>query len=143
KVADNTIHDNCSGIVLLNTKAPTAPHGWELDHNQSYHNDAKCPPEEGGPPVSGTGIALIGASGNTLLHNTVWANQPSENAPFAGGIVLGSAPGKKPVPSNDNTIQANQAYKNLPADIRNDPNSHGNKFIKNKCHTSQPDGLCH
>lgn len=139
----NYAHDNCVGFLLLDTGAPTAPTGWELDKNRSNNNNKACPPvdEEGVPPLSGVGIALAGASDNRITANEVNNNVPSGPSPFiAGGIVLvpttdfgGGAP-------TDNRIRKNHLEGNQPFDLSDA--GQNNHFRNNHCTSSQPDGLC-
>jgi hypothetical protein len=142
-VHDNTFFHNCAGVVVVDTGAPTRPHDYVLERNQVFHNNRSCRGEQGGPPpLSGTGIAVVGGKDNVIRRNTVWANRPSSStAALPGGIVIGTGPsGKHPV---GNVIARNQAYRNRPADIVWDGTGHGNKFIANRCSRSNPNGLCH
>ena len=43
---------------------------------------------------------------------------------------------------NGNEIRANVLYRNQAFDINDDQSGHGNTFAKNKCHSSNPAGLC-
>jgi hypothetical protein len=61
---------------------------------------------------------------------------------LAGGIVLASsAPfgGRDPT---DTVVRANHARGNEPADLVYDGSGSGNRFIRNDCATSIPNGLC-
>ena len=44
--------------------------------------------------------------------------------------------------ASKNRVLENHVLKNKPADIRWDGQGNGNKFRKNRCNTSQPNGLC-
>jgi hypothetical protein len=137
----NTAHGNCMGFSLLNTGAPNNVHGWTLVNNDAYQNNKACPSGEG-PPFSGVGIGLLGASNNDILHNTVRRNQPSGATAISGGIALLDSSdfgGSKP---NGNEIRANVLFRNLEVDINDQSGAHGNEFTKNRCKTSNPDGLC-
>jgi len=144
KLEGNKAHNNCMGIALLNTAAPNNVHGWTIVDNNANQNSKACPASDDGPALSGVGIGVLGASNNSIVHNTVWANKPTGPTPVSGGIALldttktdhGSAP-------NGNEIRANVLYRNQKFDINDDQSGHGNTFSRNKCHTSNPAGLCH
>jgi parallel beta-helix repeat protein len=141
---NNRARGNCAGFMVLNSGAPTVPHRWTIQLNDVTHNDKKCPPiaGEGFPPLSGTGIFLLGARNNVVQHNTVWSNRPGETTPFGGGIRLESSKPFGGTNAGGNMIAHNQAYRNKPADIVWDGKG-TNKFLANKCGHSQPGGLCH
>ena len=141
RLESNTANGNCAGFVLLDTGAPNNAHGWTVVNNDAYQNNKSCPGGEG-PPFSGIGIALFGASNNDILHNTLRRNQPSGPSAISGGIVLFDTSdfgGGKP---NGNEIRANVLFRNLEFDINDQSGAHGNEFTKNRCKTSSPDGLC-
>jgi hypothetical protein len=117
--------------------------GWRVRDNDVRRNNRFCPPDEGGPPISGTGIGLLGAKKNSIHGNAVLNNRPSQaSPPFAGGIVLMSSKSFGGTVSAHNVIKRNDAHKNEPADIRWDGKGEGNRFRHNHCDTSQPSGLC-
>ena len=144
KLEGNKAHDNCMGIALLNTGAPSDVHGWKILDNDANQNTRACPGGGDAPPISGVGIGVLGASHNTVAHNTVWGNHPTGDTVLSGGIVLfdttksdhGSTP-------NGNAIRRNVLYRNKAFDINDDQSGHGNAFVGNKCHSSNPAGLCH
>jgi hypothetical protein len=143
RVIDSKAKGNCLGIGLINTGQAGGVRGWTVRDNDVRKNNKFCPGEEGGPPISGTGIGLIGAKKNSVQGNTVLSNRPSQaGAPFAGGIVLFSGKPLGGTVSAENVIKRNDAHKNLPADIRWDGKGKGNKFRQNHCDTSEPTGLC-
>ena len=144
RVIDNDAKGNCVGIGLINTGQTGGVRGWGVRDNYVRRNNKFCPPgDDGGPPISGTGIALLGAKKNTIRHNAVTRNRPSEDSPpFAGGIVLFSSRSLGGTLSAGNLIKGNDAHDNLPADIRWDGKGKGNRFRHNHCDISQPGGLC-
>jgi hypothetical protein len=143
RVLKSEAKDNCLGIGLINTGEGGGVRGWRIRDNSVRHNNSNCPPDEGAPPISGTGIALIGAKKNMLHSNVVLSNRPATSgAPFAGGIVVFSGKPLGGTLSAQNLIKRNDAHKNLPADIRWDGKGRGNRFRHNHCDTSQPSGLC-
>lgn len=143
-VTDSEAKDNCLGLGLINTGASGGVRGWGVRDSNFQHNNKSCPPEEGAPPISGTGIALLGAKRNAIHGNAALDNRPSTSgAPFAGGIVIFSSKPLGGTVAAHNVIKRNDAHDNLPADIRWDGKGKGNRFIRNHCDTSQPTGLCH
>ena len=77
-----------------------------------------------------------------MSHNSVNANRGKQFN--SGGIVVLSAKqltnGSNP---NFDTIVANTAFRNRPADLRWDRTGRGVKFLRNHCAKSIPGGLCH
>ena len=141
RAESNSAHGNCMGFALLNTGAPNNVHGWTLVNNDSYLNTKACPGGDG-PPISGVGIGLLGASNNQILHNTVRRNHPGGPTVGSGGILLfdtTSFHGSKP---NRNEIRANVLFRNVDFDINDQSGASGNTITKNTCKTSSPDGLC-
>jgi parallel beta-helix repeat protein len=144
-IKNNTLFNNCVGLVVVDTPAPTQPHDYVLWRNQSYHNDRFCKGDPNGPPpTTGTGIAIVGGRHIIVKGNTVWANRPSHGgAAFPGGIVVTSAKPLGGAVESHNVVKFNQAYRDKPADIVWDGNGSGNQFVANRCGTSTPDGMCH
>ena len=134
---------NCLGIGLLNTDAPGGVLNWRIRDNEANSNNHVCKGEGGGPPVSGTGIGVLGAKKSVVKHNAVLSNRPSQpGAPFAGGIIVASTKALGGSVASKNRILGNHALRNNPADIVWDGEGSGNKFRKNRCNTSLPNGLC-
>jgi parallel beta-helix repeat protein len=144
RVLRNEAVHNCLGIGLLNTGAPGDVRNWKIRDNEADTNNHFCKAEEGGPPISGTGIGVLGAKRSLIIGNSVLSNRPAKpGAPFAGGIVVGSTKSFGGSVAANNRIVKNHALKNKPADLVWDGNGKGNKFRKNRCDTSIPGGLCH
>jgi parallel beta-helix repeat protein len=142
RLEGNKAHGNCMGFALLDTPSPNNTHGWTLVDNNANQNNKACPGGEG-PPISGVGIGILSASNNHILHNTVWGNHPTGPTASSGGIVLFDANQGHGSTPNGNEIRANVLYRNQQFDINDDQSGHGNTFSKNKCHSSNPAGLCH
>lgn len=143
-IEDNDVHNNCIGIIVLDTGAPTTAGHYTIQDNQAHQNNKFCPADpEGGPAVSGVGIALIGGNDDVVRHNTVWGNKPSKSNTFnPSGILLFSS--KKlagGAVETGNKIVGNQLYRNHALDIHWDGEG-TNTFSKNKCDSSDPAGLC-
>jgi Right handed beta helix region len=141
RALNNTVEHNCLGIGVINTGAPGPAKRWLLKGNTASANNKFCKAEEGGPPISGTGIGIVGAKRTVVRENSVRDNKPRKSAPFAGGIVLISGKPGGSDPSSD-TIAHNFAFSNQPADLRWDGSGTDNRFRGNNCGTSQPNGLC-
>lgn len=142
RVIENEAKGNCLGIGLINTGSGGGVRAWTVEDNDVRRNNNSCPPEEGDPPISGTGIALLGAKKNRLQANVVLDNRPSITSPFAGGIVLFSSRFIGGTLTAQNVIKRNDAHENSLADLRWDGKGKGNRFRRNHCGTSQPSGLC-
>jgi hypothetical protein len=147
KVIGNKAFGNCTGILVLNTdetaQQPPAPavdaKDWTLKHNNVTANNKACAGggEEGAPPTSGTGIAVIGGIDIDVIDNGVFGNvpDPSITSPFSGGVVVGEN-------SKGTRVGFNTVIGNKPFDLVYDGTGEDNKFFDNDCLTSQPDGLC-
>jgi parallel beta-helix repeat protein len=138
-VVGNISFGNCVGIIVLSTFPPADD--WTVTKNVVRNNTGACPEGEEGPPLSGLGIFLAGASHSTVLANIVTGNQPTGPTFVSGGIAVAST---APFGGNDpvgNLIKANKAHNNQP-DLFYDGTGSGNLFVANSCKTSVPDGLC-
>ncbi|HXE45752.1 MAG TPA: right-handed parallel beta-helix repeat-containing protein [Conexibacter sp.] len=138
----NESSGNCVGAIVLNTGGNVAGN-WLLFANRIHDNDRLCPadPEEGSPPLSGIGVAIVNAHGNVVAGNVIRDNVPSGQVPFAGGVVIVNAgtPGAE-LPAN-NLVKGNVVLGNEP-DLFWDGSGTNNVFKRNVCQTSTPDGLC-
>jgi Right handed beta helix region len=140
KVSHNKLVGNCAGLFAL-ADAPGPAGNFKIDHNRAVDNNKACAgePEEDEPPISGVGIALLGAFGTQVSHNRVFGNQPSGDSLVSGGIVVVQGSGGTE-PQND-VVRHNKAFDNTPNDLFWDQTG-SVLFKKNKCATSDPDGLC-
>jgi parallel beta-helix repeat protein len=148
KVVGNSVSGNCVGILGLDTGEVTSTGvdvsagDWRLTGNQVRDNTKACPAsEEGAPPLSGLGIALVGPDDYLVSGNVITGNTPSGDTAFSGGVAVidstqfgGSTP-------NGNVVKANVIKGNDP-DIFWDGSGTGNVFAHNACSTSVPGGLC-
>ena len=157
RVTGNTLHDNCSGLVFLNTGIGTGVKDWVATDNRATHNNNFCPGSATGLPFTLTGLGILIAGGQHIMlrDNTVRANQPSgppttlNGVALAGGIVVVSTAhisvfsnGVLGSDAAGNTIVDNTAKNNLPFDLAYDGLGTGNLFGHNQCNTSTPPGLC-
>lgn len=141
-VARNRISGNCAGMIVISTSASPVT-GWTVRANTVRGNSLACkPPEEGGPPVSGLGIGLLG-TGNTLVSgNLVAGNAPTEQTPLAGGILVASSASLGGTDPARTAVRGNTLRANGPADVVYDGSGRGIRFFANRCTTSIPGGLC-
>jgi Right handed beta helix region len=138
KIVGNQVHDNCVGMFFL-ADAPGPAGEFDVKGNKVNHNTRACPAFEEAPPLSGVGIALLGAQGMEIEGNQILDNVPSGPTGFSGGVVVisgfaGTAP-------TDNTVIGNTILRNEP-DIFWDETGTGNRLTPNNCETSEPEGLC-
>jgi hypothetical protein len=142
RVRDNTVTDNCAGIVFANID-PAPMVDWVAAGNTVRANSRACSPiEGGGPPTSGLGMALLGTDGVIVRGNVVTGNRPAGDTPLPGGILVASSTafgGTDPVA---NLVRANRIHGNAPADVIYDGSGSGNRFAGNDCGTSIPSGIC-
>jgi len=140
KVTQNSLVGNCAGLLAI-ADAPGPAGNFQIDHNRVLENNKACAgePEEEEPPVSGLGIAVAGAFDTSVSHNKVLGNQPSGDSSVSGGIAVGEGPAGTD-PQND-VVSHNKASDNAPIDLLWDGTG-AVVFKKNRCGTSDPDGLC-
>ena len=135
----NRIYGNCVGVVVL-ADAPGPAGFFRLIRNAIVKNTKACPAsEDSSVPVSGIGVALVGATGVRITGNAIVGNQPSGETAFQGGVVvvkgdLGTVP-------TNNHVHGNLIVRNDP-DIFWDGSGTGNSFRGNRCDTSVPSGFC-
>jgi parallel beta-helix repeat protein len=138
KIAANRVHDNCLGMLFL-ADAPGPAGVFDVRGNRVMDNTRACPANEEGPPISGVGIALLGARGMEIKDNRIVHNVPSGPTEFSGGVVVVS--GFEGTPPTNNTLTGNTILRNKP-DIFWDESGSGNRFRPNDCKTSKPGRLC-
>jgi parallel beta-helix repeat protein len=143
EVRDNVVHDNCAGIVIVDSgENPDPAEHWKAEHNLSTNNNAVCAGEPGGaPPMSGLGLALLGTHDVHVEHNTV-LNNVGSSFPFSGGIVVLDSTAIGGSTLMNNHVAHNSAHANVPFDLFWDGTGSGNKVEHNDCGTSAPPGLC-
>jgi hypothetical protein len=149
-VRGNVAEGNCVGVLVL-AGAPGPATDWHIRDNQIRDNNAACPPageepqEDGPPPLSGAGIALVGAQMFEVEDNRVSGHAAAGPSLLEGGIVVISTnsvnppPPAEPVLAPDfdpsGEIEDNRLRDNQPADIVWDET--GNvEFDDNRCATS-------
>jgi parallel beta-helix repeat protein len=140
--SNNLAKDNCIGFMMLDTGAPDVMGGWDMNHNNLFHNDKACPPSEEGPALSGVGLAMIGGVGNNVHDNTIWRNRPGGETSISGGIFVGSGQMFGGGDPTNNTFDTNFAYGNGGIDIKYTGAGTGNAFTNNDCFRSIPRSIC-
>jgi nitrous oxidase accessory protein NosD len=138
KIVGNQVHDNCMGMLFL-ADAPGPAGVFDVRGNKVVNNTRACPANEEGPPISGVGIALLGARGMEIKDNHIIHNVPSGPTEFSGGVVVVS--GFEGTPPTNNTLTGNTILRNKP-DIFWDKSGSGNRLKPNNCKTSKPGRLC-
>jgi hypothetical protein len=142
-VFHNLAVKNCEGILVLDDGQKGGAGNAAIFRNVAIGNNKFCA-KSGDTPVNvkGGGILLLGATRTLVAHNAVSGNAGRQFN--SGGIVVLSASmishGSNP---NHDTIAANRAFRNRPADLIWDGTGVGVHFVANHCGTSQPAGLCH
>jgi parallel beta-helix repeat protein len=138
KIAGNQVHNNCLGMSFL-ADAPGPAGMFDVRGNKVVNNTRACPAFEGTPPLSGVGIALLGARGMEIKDNHIVHNVPSGPTAFSGGVVVVS--GFEGTPPTNNTLIDNTILRNKP-DIFWDKSGSGNRLKPNDCKKSKPGRLC-
>jgi nitrous oxidase accessory protein NosD len=138
KIAGNQVHNNCLGMLFL-ADEPGPAGVFDVRGNKVVNNTRACPSFEGAPPLSGIGIALLGARGMEITGNHIVHNVPSGPTGFSGGVVV--TKGFKGTPPTNNTVTNNTILQNKP-DIFWDKSGSGNRLKPNDCKTSKPGRLC-
>lgn len=125
-VTGNQFHDNCVGILVLETPGPVRAGRFTFAENTIEHNNAFCRGTgRGEPSTGGTGIAIIGGRGNTIQGNVIARNRTSRNIPFHGGVVLVEH-------AANNTVTGNTLVRNRP-NIFTDGSGSRNEISGNTC----------
>jgi parallel beta-helix repeat protein len=124
----NAFYWNCVGILVLDTGAPGASGDVTVADNSVTANNQSCPGEEdeGIPPTSGIGVALLGATGTTVTGNRIQWNMASGPSLHSGGLLLASAADFGGAVPTDNTVSGNTIDHNLPDDVVDDGTGSGN-----------------
>jgi parallel beta-helix repeat protein len=138
KIAANQVHNNCLGMLFL-ADEPGPAGAFDVSANNVVNNSRACPAFEDAPPLSGVGIALLGAGGMEIKGNNIVHNVPSGPTAFSGGVVV--AKGFGGTPPTNNTVIGNTILRNKP-DILWDKSGSGNRLKPNDCKTSKPGRLC-
>jgi parallel beta-helix repeat protein len=124
-IIGNQFHDNCIGILNLETPGPVGAGRFTITENTIEHNNAFCRGQGGDPSTAGIGIAIIGGRGNTIQANMIARNRTSRQVPFHGGVVLVEQ-------AANNTITGNTLVRNRP-NIFSDGSGSGNQISSNTC----------
>lgn len=126
-VTGNQFHDNCIGILNLDTPGPVRAGRFTIAENTIEHNNAFCRSEGGGdgPSTAGSGIVIFGGRGNTIQGNVIARNRTSRSIPFHGGVVLVEH-------ASNNTVTGNTLLRNRP-NIFTDGSGSGNQVSGNTC----------
>ena len=138
-IVNNYVHDNCLGIPFF-ADIPGPAGLFNVAANTIADNTKACPASEDAPfPVSGVGVALLGATGVTIAGNRITGNVPSGDTAFSGGVIVGTGIGG--TAPTGNQVHGNTLLNNQP-DLSWDGTGTGNAFRGNRCQTSSPAGLC-
>jgi parallel beta-helix repeat protein len=135
EIVSNSVHDNCVGLFAFLDAAQ-----FRIAANGINRNSRVCPAAiDEWPALSGVGVLLIGATGNTISANLIIGNVPDGDTAFSGGVVVVAVPDAPP--ASDNVVKHNIILRNDP-DIFWDETGTGNVFANNLCQTSTPPDLC-
>jgi parallel beta-helix repeat protein len=126
-VTGNQFHDNCIGILNLDTPGPVRAGRFTITENTIEHNNAFCRSEGGGdgPSTAGSGIVIFGGRGNTIQGNVIARNRTSRSIPFHGGVVLVEH-------ASNNIVTGNTLLRNRPNTFT-DGSGSGNQVSGNTC----------
>jgi hypothetical protein len=81
-------HDNCLGMLVL-ADAPGPAGDVDARASSFDHNTEACPEsDEGTPPLSGIGIAIVGGNDVRLDGNSIRNNVPGGETVFTAGVVI-------------------------------------------------------
>ncbi|WP_327065258.1 right-handed parallel beta-helix repeat-containing protein [Kitasatospora sp. NBC_01302] len=137
-VEHNTITGNCGGVFVVGDDGRPRAGDLTVRQNTVDRNNQYCAPNDRLPYIQGTGIVLTGVEQTRVTDNEVLDNVGA--SPLSGGIVLfRSYVGGL---SADNTISANTAKGNGPADLADRDGGPDNTFSGNTCRVSEPAGRC-
>jgi hypothetical protein len=141
-VTGNLAVGNCQGILVLDDGQRGGAGNAVIQHNVTTGNNKFCPKNDDTPvDLQGGGILLLGATNVLVTHNLVTHNAGRQFN--SGGIVVLSARqlthGHNP---KNILVTRNTLHRNRPFDLRWDGTGTNVAFVKNRCATSSPAGLC-
>jgi hypothetical protein len=142
-VFGNHLDNNCQGVMVLDDGQRGGVGDAVIAKNLVHSNNKFCA-KSGNTPVNlqGGGILLLGATRTLVTGNDVTGNAGRQLN--SGGIVVASASklthGSNP---RNDIIARNTAFRNKPADLIWDGSGRGIHFVRNRCQTSIPKGLCY
>jgi nitrous oxidase accessory protein NosD len=123
------------GIAAVDTPAGESTGALTITGNSVTDNHAFFPGDGSAPPVSGVGIALIGAIDSAVSGNFVVDNAPSAAVPFSGfGIGLFDANGITGGDVASNNRVTGNRVSGSPIDLLNASSGPGNVFHGNSTH---------
>ncbi|WP_030916333.1 right-handed parallel beta-helix repeat-containing protein [Streptosporangium amethystogenes] len=147
----NTCHGNSAGLLLLNQtyegELPGGVNDCLVAENELRGNgllSGEGNPNglgEAGPPISGVGLALIGAHRVTVVGNRIHDNHPSGPSVMGGAFVLGSSKDWGGDESLDNHISWNRITGNTPLDVQVDADFTRQGFAGNVANATAPDTI--
>jgi hypothetical protein len=106
--------------------------------NRIRRNTRACAADDDFPALSGAGVALVGATGNTITANLITGNVPAGDTVLRGGVVVIASPAG--TPPTDNLVKGNTILRNDPDIFWDEAGT--NVFQGNRCRTGIPPGLC-
>lgn len=135
---DNNMTGNCGGVFVVGDESKPAAGAMTIRDNMIYKNNKFCPATSRLPVIQGSGIILTGAESTLVRSNEVLDNVGS--SPLSGGIVL--FPSFVGAVNTGNVIKDNDVQGNKTADLADRGSGTGNTFLRNRCLTSEPAGMC-
>ncbi|MEU9146824.1 right-handed parallel beta-helix repeat-containing protein [Streptomyces sp. NPDC048349] len=137
-VNDNVLTRNCGGIFVVGDEGDPGAGDMTIRGNRIHENNKFCRGNTRLPDIQGVGIVLTGAEDTRIRANSIRGNVGA--SPLSGGILLFKS--FVGATNTDNVIQDNEVRGNEPADLANQGTGTGNRFVGNRCETSQPAGMC-
>ena len=126
RLAGNTSIGNCAGVFVIGQPRPAG--GFRIVANTISRNTRACPAGGDWPALSGIGVALVGASHDTVVANVVRDNVPSGESAVSAGVAVLAEPGG--TPAEHNVVTGNVIAGNDP-DILWDGAGSGNVLRRN------------
>lgn len=137
-VNGNTLTGNCGGVFVVGDEGEPGAGDMIIRGNRIHENNKFCKGNSRLPDIQGVGIVLTGAEETTVRANSIRGNVGS--SPLSGGVLLFKS--FVGATNTDNVIQDNVVRDNRPADLADQGTGSGNQFLRNRCETSVPAGMC-
>ncbi|MDQ3403400.1 MAG: right-handed parallel beta-helix repeat-containing protein [Actinomycetota bacterium] len=151
RVLRNRCHGNAAGILLLHQTYEGEPPGGVSDcliaDNDVTDNTLVAGGDDpealgaAGPPISGVGIAMIGAQRVGIVGNRLHGNKPGGMSVMGAALVIGTSADWGGSDSTDNAVEWNTITGNSPLDVQIGTDVANQRFRNNVVGATAPEAI--